>query len=117
MTRDEELKQLNEQEHKLGPRRNRAERARVILEDELFKGALEGVREGIVSAFTKCPAGDTEKLREIRLLYEALNLVVGAIGKHMRDGEVVADLLDHINTRRQAVTSAAEGRRHGGSRI
>lgn len=94
------FRDLPEDESDLRARKARADRARLLLNDELFKGALQGVRDGIFREFADCPPHEVERLRQYRLMYELLDRIVGAIGDHIRDGEIADDALKTIEKRR-----------------
>lgn len=98
MTRtDDELSKLNAEEVELKRKKQRADRAADILDDDLFKGAVQAARDKLVQRLTR---GDAEKLKEARMAYDALELVVSALHEHMQYGHIVKAKLDDIAKRR-----------------
>ena len=94
---DDELDQLAAEAATLSNRSQRAAHAAGILDDEMFRAAVQAVRDGLVREFT---TAKPENLLDVRLMYDALERVVSALGEHIRDGQIVNARLDAINQRR-----------------
>lgn len=91
---------LPEDESELRARTARASRAKVLLGDEMFVGALKAVRDDVVKKITTCPVNDLDALRQYRLMYELLDQIVGAISQHVNSGVLADDALKVIEKRR-----------------
>ena len=91
---------LPEDEQELRARTARGERAKALLDNELFKGALQACRDQIVKNLVSCKPGDLEGLREQRLLYEGLEMVASAIAQHVRAGQLAENALMGIEKRK-----------------
>lgn len=100
MTRDEELKRLSEEEADLRPKLDRAERAGRILTDPLVIDALEAVRDKAAKAFRSVDLGDTAGLVNARCYYEAAEEFMNDLVKHVKTGQIAAEHMQRINTRR-----------------
>lgn len=61
----------------------KAERARALLNDDLFTEAVEGIRQDATKALTGCDPKDTDKLQFAALQLRAVEQVVGAIRAHI----------------------------------
>lgn len=94
------FKALPEDEQELRARTARASRAKILLADEMFVGALKGVRDDVVKKITTCPVNDLDGLRQYRLMYELLDQIAGAIGQHVRTGVLAEDTLKKIEQRK-----------------
>ena len=92
----EAFKALPEDDRELLDRKARAERAARLLNDEMFKDALRAVRDEVVRGLTTCPVNDLDGLRQYRLMYSMLDMIVGAIGQHVRTGKIAEDALQRI---------------------
>lgn len=96
----EAFRALPEDENDLRARTARASKAKALLGDPLFTAALQACRDRIVGNFTACKPSDTENMREQRLLYAALDMIVGAIGEHIEDGKIADGALREIERRK-----------------
>ncbi len=94
---EDEMDNLAAEAAKLAPRANMAARAQSILDDELFRDAVEAVRDRLLSEFK---SGKPENAKDVRLMYDALERVISALHEHMRDGQIVKARLDQINVRK-----------------
>ena len=94
------FRSLPEDENEQRARTARATRAKMLLNDELFKGALQAVRDEVVKSFTTCPVNDLDGMRQYRLMYELLDRIVGAIGQHVRTGQIAEDYIKKIEQRK-----------------
>jgi len=70
-----------EKEHK-------AERARALLNDDLFSEAIEEIRQDATKALTGCDPKDTDKLQYAALQLRAVEQVVGAIRAHIETYQI-----------------------------
>ena len=91
---------LPEDEQEQRARTARAERAKALLNNEMFKDALQSVQDDVVRKITTCPINDLDGLRQYRLMYEILDLIANAIGQHVRTGVLADDMLKKIEQRR-----------------
>jgi hypothetical protein len=73
-----------------------AERAQRILEDELFKTAVQTLRDKALKEFTGASAGDTPKLIHARVLYGVTEEFINEFTKIINEGVIatsrIADL-------------------------
>lgn len=63
----------------------KAERARAILNDDLFLEAVNKIRERQMNAFANSAVGDTEALSQARLQLWAVEQVVGELQRSVDD--------------------------------
>jgi len=73
-------------EAKLLQRSARAERAKALLEDELFVEAVNATRARVYKDFYTVPATDDEGLKTARLKYEVINMILAHFAEYMNDG-------------------------------
>lgn len=59
--------------------KQRAERARALLCDDLLNEAIEEIRQRQIKAFTGCDPSDTDGMRDARLKLWAVEQVVGEL--------------------------------------
>ena len=75
---------------------NRGERAKRILDDTLFKEAVEAVRDDIYGAFASSGIADDDARRIARLRLDVLNRVLKDLEHHMQTGELATEQLPAI---------------------
>ena len=68
----------------------RAARAGAILEDELFRAAVEAVRGKLIGEFERSALDDDDARRAQRLCLDLLQRLVGELARHMTDGRLAA---------------------------
>jgi hypothetical protein len=79
---------------------HRADRAQRILEDDLFKGAIQTIRDEAFNRFTEASPGDTPELTQARLWYGVTEDFINALAKHLSDGQMATDRLGDIKERK-----------------
>ena len=67
---------------------DRANRAKRIYEDELFKGAVEGIKEKLWDEFLQTPFSDDDTRKNIRIAFEMLDRICKSFRKHMDQGKI-----------------------------
>lgn len=83
----------------------RGERAEQLINDEIFKDAVEQVRAGIVNAWATAPIRDKDGHHELKLMLKLLDDVVRNIESVIDSGKLAADairkesLADRIKSR------------------
>ena len=69
--------------------RERAERARQLLDDPLLNEAFSGVRAALIERLESAPIGDVELQHEIALMLQLLKRLRTQIEQHLQDFRVV----------------------------
>ncbi len=67
----------------------KADRAREMLESEIFKVAFDDLRAGLVSKLEAAPFGDVAMHHEITLALQALNSVKTQFQRYISDAAIV----------------------------
>ncbi len=81
----------------------RARRAREILEGDLFRGAVEAVREKLTKEFESSGLDDDDTRRRVRWQIDLLQRLVGELSRHMTNGTLAKEELSRIEKRRGAL--------------
>lgn len=68
----------------------RAERAKLILEDELVKGALADMKQRIVEAWEQSPVRDVEGREHLHRYLKVIGQFEGALRSHIETGKIAA---------------------------
>ena len=68
----------------------RADRARLILDDELVKGALADMKRLIVEAWEQSPVRDTEGREHLHRYLKVIGQFEGALRAHIEAGKIAA---------------------------
>ncbi|SPA24574.1 hypothetical protein CBM2637_A150027 [Cupriavidus taiwanensis] len=68
----------------------RAERARLILDDELVKGALSAMKARIVEAWEQSPVRDVEGREHLHRYLKVIGQFEGALRSHIETGKIAA---------------------------
>ena len=87
---------LPDDENELRARTARAAKAKVLIEDPIFRDALVAVRAGVVKNLTTCRIDDLDGLRQYRIMFELLDQIASAIAQHIRTGQLADDALKRI---------------------
>lgn len=100
MSDAEEIDRLKDEERDLAATRDRAHRAGRILNDDLFKDAIQSLRDEAVHRLTHADPADVESLCQARLEYDALENVIGKMIMHVHDGQIADHALEQIKVKR-----------------
>ena len=65
----------------------RAQRAEMILNDDLFKEAVQKLRDGSLEDFKSAKPGDTEALLNARMSYDAIERFINIFAGIIRNGK------------------------------
>lgn len=95
-----ELEELEKEELDRRAVQARGQRAKLILEDDLFKDAVTGIRDSLWKEFSRVSVRDTEAMREIRIALGLLDKIVSGIELHMREGQIAAHRILEIDKRK-----------------
>jgi len=101
MTPDKELERLADEEVQLRGERDRAHRAARMLEDDLFTGAVQAVRENIRRDFEDSDLEDDAGRRIARIALDMLTKVVANIHSHMETGKLADVQIAKIEEKRK----------------
>jgi hypothetical protein len=71
----------------------RAERARQILEDELFRDAVASLEQGLLIGIAKAPIKDREMREMLSVRYSVLHDLLGQLKSHMETGKLARETL------------------------
>ena len=96
----DELEKLRAEERDIAPKIDRAHRAERILNEDLFRDAIQELRDGAVNRLTHADVGDIETLRLARLEYDALEKIIDKLTAHVRDGQIAEKDLAQIKARK-----------------
>ena len=80
---------------------DRAHRARVLLEDSLFREAVDALRRDIVKALASCDPRDHMALVAVQQRYIALEDMVNKLLFHLETGEMSREQLGWIRDKMQ----------------
>ena len=100
---------LDEEERRRRVETDRAGRAARFLEDELFKGAVEAVKDRIWRDFAGSPpgvAGD-EARRDARLGLDILDKIIGQLRHHVQTGKLAEAQLSMLEKVREKMKRRA----------
>ena len=86
----------------------RAERAKLILEDELVTTALEDMRATIRTAWEASPARDTEGREHLHRYMKVIGQFEGHLRKHMETGKLIAAELQAEEERKGIMARAMQ---------
>jgi hypothetical protein len=83
----------------------RAERARQILEDELFSSAVLAIESTLLIGIAKAPIKDREMREMLSIRYSVLHDLLGQLKTHMESGVLAKETLRQraVEWARQAV--------------
>jgi hypothetical protein len=81
----------------------RANRAQQILNDDLVKEALRGIREDVIQNWQKIPLKDSDLLAKFHMLYGVVDKFEQALRSSIEDGEVATHQLLNDKKRRFGV--------------
>lgn len=98
-------RELDQQERDQQAVIHRAERAQRILEDDLFKDAIQDIRDDAIKRFTGASPGDTPDLIQARLWYGVTEEFIKKLHAHLNDGQMAADRLANIKERKSKLSS------------
>ena len=84
----EQLEDLEKRESKLLDDRHQGERAKAILEDEIFRGAFDSLRERCWAQFRSIPEDDTDGMTKIRYTLSVIDSVEKDVTHHMNTGKL-----------------------------
>ena len=99
MSRNSILEKLSNDESKALIKRDRAHKAKQLMENELLKEAFEGVRVGLLNLIEETPiSSNVDSLRHSLKLLKQIQV---ALQKHMEDGKVADKELEYIINRRK----------------
>lgn len=87
---------MEDDERKLIRETERGAKARIILENEIFREAIQKTQDNIVDAFTKADPGDTKGLQRIRLKLQVHAELVREIQKVMETGKIASTQLQQM---------------------
>lgn len=87
-----------EDEQKLRFEQDRGHRAARMLEDEIFKDAIEAVKEQAHALFKKADPHDLEALQVARVTLSCVEAVEKQIVHHMNTGKMASTMLERIQT-------------------
>jgi hypothetical protein len=66
----------------------RAEKARMILDDEMVQDAISGIRANIIENWQKIPLTDDKTLAKFHMLYGVVNTFEQALKTHIETGTI-----------------------------
>lgn len=64
----------------------RAEEAKLVLENPLFKGAIQEVRQGIVDSLANSPMGDEKTHNRLAIALQIVNQIEKTLAQHVQTG-------------------------------
>lgn len=67
---------------------HRGQRAKQILEDDVFKDAFLAIEQEIFTQIKNCPVRDTEGLQQLRLMLGLLTKIQGCLISTMNNGKI-----------------------------
>lgn len=95
-----EEERLNDQEKRAHDELHRAQRAKQIIEDELFVAAVEATKERIWDDFAKSKLQDDVTRRDARISLHVLDGILKNLRHHMETGKLASATLKEVKQRR-----------------
>ena len=80
---------------------DRANRARVILEDDLFLAAIDAIKDQLWSDFAKSRIDDDNLRRNARIGVDMLDRILSALRHHITTGKFAVKTLAEIEEKRK----------------
>lgn len=81
----------------------RGEQARLILENEIYTEAFEGVRAALISKWEDAPIRDIEGQKELKLMLKLLKDVQANIQHVMNTGKLAKNMIERESVFRKTV--------------
>ncbi len=78
----------------------RANRTRQIVEDPIFRDAVQAVRDQLYKDFAKSDLGDDRKRLSARIGVDLLETLLTALEKHMQTGKMAEHTLAEIDAKK-----------------
>lgn len=76
-----------------------AQRAERLLNDDMFKSAVQAIRDKALDEFKAAKPGDIEALQDARMLYEATERFINVFTSILRDGHYAQRRADEAKPR------------------
>ena len=103
-----ETERLADDEKRAYDEIHRGERARQIVEDELFTAAVEAIKDRIWDEFAKTQIDADNERRNARISLEMLQLLLKHLRHHMETGKLAKAQLTKITERKSWLAKAKE---------
>lgn len=96
---------MNDSEQELHGQVIRAEKARLLLESDLLKEALDSIEKEVVTAWGNTPARDKEGKEQLWQLYKTAQKFRGLLIGYIETGRLAQSRLDTFKSLMRKVTS------------
>ncbi len=101
MRPEDELESLAADEQQRIAERDRAHRAARMLEDDLFVGAVEAVKDDLWQSFAGSELDDDVRRKNARIGLDLLDKIIAGLRSHMETGKMAESQLAEIEKKRK----------------
>jgi hypothetical protein len=99
----DDIDRLNAEERELRANVHRAERARLILEDEMVVDAFDSIETALRDAIRESTLGQTQEREDAYRMMRLLDSFKGAFTKYLEDGKVADYRIAEIKDKRRTL--------------
>jgi len=100
---NDEIKQLDEEERELQPDISRAQRANIILNDDMVVAALADIEAATLETIRTSDPEDVDRREDAYRMIRVVKMFKSTFDAHIRNGEMAGILTEEIKTKRKTI--------------